>query len=316
MAEVSVREGVVAGKLNDVYAIAAGTGLRNRKGNMMNGMAVDGIITIPAVASFDKVQKAFLVWAILFQGNLKDISNKITFEGSVLDGINATPPDTSKKRQSGPLCWADLKGKFDDATVGFVADVTQIVQGKPPNAMKPTAYIVSDPVNGANRVGNPNGNDPRPVYPVTDGASLIIFYTIQGQPKTQALFDFTYDSNWFKTVARKFTGVSFKMTPSNMILVGADGQNDAPDNTKFIGNPNTRGVLSVTMPNLWNGADPLQYGNFKVGNLWDTLRMERPKVLRPNEDNQTFVVELLGPASATKGADCVGISGAVLVTPQ
>jgi uncharacterized repeat protein (TIGR01451 family) len=295
MAEVSVREGVVAGKLNDVNAIAAGTGLRNRTGNMMNGMKVDGIITIPAVASFDKVQKAFLVWAILFQGDLKDISNKITFEGTVVDGINATPPDKSKKRQSGPLCWADLKGKFDDATVGFVADVTQIVQGKPPNAMKPTAYIVSDPVNGANRVGNPNGNNPTPVYPVTDGASLIVFYTIQGQPKTQALFDFTYDSNWFITVERKFTGVSVKMAPSDLVLVGADGQNNAPDKTQFVGNPNTGGVSSVTMPNLWNGADPLQYGAFKVGNLWDTLQMTRPKVLKQNTDNQTFVVKLLGP---------------------
>src|SRR5262249_6694980 len=117
MADVSVREGAVAGKLDDVYAVAAGTGIRNRKGNVMNGTKVDGIITIPELASFAKVQKAFLVWTVLFQGNLKNVSNNITFEGTVLEGINATPPDNTKKRQSGRLCWPDLTGKFDDATV-------------------------------------------------------------------------------------------------------------------------------------------------------------------------------------------------------
>jgi uncharacterized repeat protein (TIGR01451 family) len=335
MADVQVREGAVTGKLDDVQAVAAGTGLRNRTGNMMNGIKVDGIITIPPLASFVKVQKAFLVWAVLFQGNAAGIvnkgiadkiSNKITFEGNVLDGINATKPLNPNEKNpkawqlwSGPLCWPDLNnGKSDNATVGFVADVTAIVQGKPPNAANPTTYIVSDPVNGANRVGNPNGNNPAPVFPVTDGASLFIFYTIEGQPKTQVLFDFQYDSNYLKTVERKFTGVNVNVTAPDIILAGPDGQKDAPDRTKFRGNPNTKDVLSVVKDNLWNGADPLQYGTFPIGNLWDTLEMKLPAVLRQKTPKQTLDILLApnnDPVNLPKG-DCVGISGAVLVTPQ
>jgi uncharacterized repeat protein (TIGR01451 family) len=335
MADVQVREGAVTGKLDDVQAVAAGTGLRNRTGNIMNGVKVDGIITIPPLASFAKVQKAFLVWTILFQGNaagvvnkgiVDKISNNIGFEGKVLEGINATKPlnpneKNAKAKQlwSGPLCWPDLNnGKLDNATVGFVADVTAIVQGKPPSAMNPTNYIVSDPVNGANRVGNPNGNNPVPVFPVTDGASLFIFYTIEGQPKTQVLFDFQYDSNYLKTVERKFTGVNVNVAAPDIILAGPDGQKDAPDRTKFRGNPNTKDVLPVVKDNLWNGVDPLQYGIFPNGNLWDTLTMKLPAVLRQKTAGQTLEILLApsnDPVNLPKG-DCVGISGVVLVTPQ
>jgi uncharacterized repeat protein (TIGR01451 family) len=327
-AEVSVRKGIVAGKLNDVYAKAAGTALRNRNGslqngNIQNGVIVDGIIKIPGIASLDTIQKAFLVWTVLFQGDVKNVSNEIGFrrpdmpKPAVLKGENTTPPNKNKKPQSGQLCWRD------DATVGFVADVTDIVSQNPPTG--DTEYIVSDPVNGAkgDRLNGPNGpNDPTPALPVTDGASLVIFYTIKGQPKTQALYDFTYDSNYDaklqKSVLRKFTGVNVANVDPDLILVAADGQN-APDTTKFFGNRGT-GLFNkvkknpVVINNLWNGKDPLQYGNFKIGNLWDTLPMKLPKVLQGNTEGQTLEIELL--PSDGKVIDCVGISGAVLVTPQ
>jgi uncharacterized repeat protein (TIGR01451 family) len=342
VAEVGVSENTVSGKLDDLQVFAAGTGLRNRTGNVVNGMKVDGIIRVPQLASFVKVEKAFLVWAILFQGNVQKVSNKITLEGTVLEGINATgaknKDNNRKNNQSGPLCWKDRNLQFDDATVGFVADVTAIVQKKPPSAAAETLYIVTDPVNGKNLIG-PDGNDPTPAYPVTDGASLVIFYKIEGQPKTQVFFDFQYDSNavWKvkgkvtipQDVVRKFVGISVNAADPEIILIGADGQNDLSDKTEFTGNPQLAlpMVTHATKPNLWNGTDPLQQGTFKIGNLWDTVRMTLPTqtvppaaigkpLLKRNAKNpQTLAVTLLG-ATQNPVTDCVGISGAVLYTPQ
>jgi uncharacterized repeat protein (TIGR01451 family) len=358
MAEVQVRENVVKDKLDDVNVVAAGTALRNRHDKLNNGgMKPDGTIKIPAQASFVEVKKAFLVWTVLFQGTpagvvnkgiVDKISNKITFDGEEFKGINATKPMNPKdkpqqwKLWSGPLCWPNLSNKnplvdkkdWDHATIGFVADVTAKVKAKM-KANQDTTFNITDPVNAANRVNNPDGNNPIPVYPVTDGASLFVFYTIEGQPKTQVLYDFQYDSNALplgvggKTVQRKFDNVKVNNAVPTIILAGADGQNDAPDITKFLANSGTGDVRSSQKWNLWNGIDPLLYGAFKVGNLWDTLSpMEVPKddlykkadlLLKDPKRSQTFEV-LLAPSDdarfPNKVGDCVGISGAVLVTPQ
>jgi hypothetical protein len=262
------------------------------------------------------------------------VSNKIGFrladdaEPKVVTGVNATPLNSDKKQQSGTLCWPDLNdGKWDDGTVGFVADVTDIV--KDMKLDKKTTYIVTDPVNALNRVGKPNGDNPAPAFPVTDGASLIIFYSIKDQPKTQVLYDFTYDSNFGKDVRRIFSGdsgVNVKKAPSDLILAGPDGQAiardqfgnlvAAPERTAFIG------TTTEVRNDLWKGKSDLYDGKFKignleVGNLWDTIKMKRPKVLKQDTDGQTFEVRLVKFGTNTqKDTDCVGISAVVIVTPQ
>jgi hypothetical protein len=156
---------------------------------------------------------------------------------------------------------------------------------------------------------------------VTDGASLVVFYTTAPQRKTQVLFDFQYDSNFSKNVRRTFSGINVKTEAPDIILAGPDGQNNAPDITRFIGNSGTGMVKTLEGKNLWNGADPLQYGMFRVGNrlvgnLWDTLRpMRLSRLLLQNMDKQTLAVQL-DASPINSGLDCVGISAAVLITPQ
>jgi hypothetical protein len=79
-------------------------------------------------------------------------SNQITFGGSVVTA-------DLEQTVSGNLCWGD------DATIGYAADVTNLVTGN-------GEYRIRNPVNGIVRVdSNPGGT-----LPYTYGASLFAFY--------------------------------------------------------------------------------------------------------------------------------------------
>ncbi|HVE63010.1 MAG TPA: hypothetical protein VNB94_04330 [Mycobacteriales bacterium] len=245
---------------------AAGTALRNRSG---------GTITLAGIPAGATVDRAVLIWAVLYQGAPPP--------GTV---VLAGTPVTANLTQttSNHVCWGD------DATRGFAADVTGLVAGN-------GTYRVTGHPLAAARVDS----EPAPAgFPQTDGASLIVFYSLPsaGAGK-QVLSDFTYDAwNGGSPITRSFAGLTPSGTGASLLLAGPDGQNNAAEVTTITA------AGSLTFNNLFNGSDPIDAPNLSIGNLWDTDQVDVTSILPSG--TTTLQVK-------TEFADCVGIGAAILV---
>jgi uncharacterized repeat protein (TIGR01451 family) len=249
--------------------VAAGTGLRNRD---------NGDITISGIPAGATVNRAVLVWAILYSGPVPP--NTIVFNGTtVAADLTATT--------SGHLCWGD------GATIGYAADVTALVGGN-------GVYAVTNPPNGVVR----EDADAVGGFPYTDGASLFVFYTAAGVDN-QVLTDFSYSTDTAGPITRSFSGIHSVGGPATLYLAGPDGQADFHEGFTFTG------AGSITAESTWNGSDPQEGPDFVGaggGNLWDTDAYDVSSVLPPGQATFTFSHDITG--------DCIGINAAVLVVSQ
>jgi uncharacterized repeat protein (TIGR01451 family) len=247
---------------------AAGTGLRNRD---------NGDITITGVPAEAVATRAVLVWALLYTSPVP--GNQITFEGEV---ITADLTQTI----SANLCWGD------SATIGYAADVTHLVSGN-------GVYAITDPVNGVVR----EDSNPSPTFPVTDGASLFVFYGGTGFDD-QVLSDFSYSAENASTSTneRNLTGINSTGGAATLYLAGPDGQGNFGEQVRVAGS----GALNFD--NSWEGSDPQEGPDFGIGNLWDTDAHDVSSIL-PN--GQTTLDLNLG-----LGSDCTGVSAVALQVEQ
>lgn len=247
----------------------AGTALRHRSGG---DIIVDGV---PAGAT---VTRAVLVWALLYQSPVPN--NQITFEGEL---ITADLTQTI----SANLCWGDRN------TIGFAADVSDLVFGN-------GTYTVSDPVNGIIR----EDSNPAAVFPVTDGATLVVFYGGPGF-NDQVISDFSYSAEDTLTVVvneRTIEGIQSTGGLSTLYIAGPDGQTDGVEEVRFMG------AGTLNFDGAWDGSDPIRGPDLTVGNLWDTDAFDVSSILPPG---QTFLDIELG-----FGFDCTGVSAVVLQVEQ
>ncbi len=249
-------------------ATAAGTGLRHRD---------NGEIVIRGVPNGAEVTRAVLVWALLYQSTVP--SSDITFEGQLIT------PDLTQTISSN-LCWGDSN------TIGFAADVTGLVSGN-------GTYEITNPVNAIIR----EDDDPTPSFPLTDGASLIVFYGGPGFD-AQVLSDFSYsaESANIGQNVRMLGGINSVGGQTTLIIAGPDGQNNFGERVEVIGS------TPLLFDNTWNGSDPQAGPDFPIGNLWDT---------------DTYDVSIIFPAGQTSltinlgfGSDCTGLSAVVLQVEQ
>ncbi len=245
---------------------AAGSGLRNRD---------NGDITITGVPAGAVVTRAVLTWALLYTDPVP--SNQITFEGEL---ITADLTQTV----SSNLCWGDSN------TIGFAADVTDLVAG---NAV----YAITDPVNGVVR----EDSNPVGTLPYTDGATLVVFYGGPGFDD-QVLSDFTYSAESGGDNVRNLTGINSIGGAATLYIAGPDGQNNGGERVLITG------AGTLNFDNSWDGSDPQEGPDFTIGNLWDT-----------DIHNVTAIV----PAGQTTldinlglGPDCTGISAVALQVEQ
>jgi uncharacterized repeat protein (TIGR01451 family) len=245
---------------------AAGTGLRNRD---------NGDITITGVPEGAIVTRAVLVWALLYTSPVP--GNQITFEGEV---ITADLTQTI----SVDLCWGD------SATIGYAADVTHLVSGN-------GVYSITDPINGVVR----EDSNSSPVFPVTDGASLLVFYGGTGFDD-QVLSDFSYSAENAGENVRNLTGINSTGGAATLYLAGPDGQGNFGEQVRVTGS----GALNFD--NSWEGSDPQEGPDFTIGNLWDTDAHDVSSIL-PN--GQTTLDVNLG-----LGLDCTGLSAVALQVEQ
>ncbi|MEM8609937.1 MAG: hypothetical protein AAGF92_22785 [Myxococcota bacterium] len=246
-------------------ATVAGTGLRNR---------ASGTISITDVPSNAVVTRAVLVWALLFQEPVP--SNQITFEGEL---VTADLTQTVSDR----LCWNDFN------TIGYAADVTALVSGN-------GDYIVSDPVNTVVRLDS----SPISGLPLTDGASLIVFYGGPGL-NAQVLSDFSYSAESGGSNFRMLDGVESVGGAATLYLAGPDGQ-------AFIEEGEIMGAGSINIDDQWDGSDPQDGPDFAIGNLWDTDVYDVSSILPAGQST-------LGVEFGT-GPDCTGLSAIVLEVEQ
>jgi len=249
---------------------AAGSGLRNRD---------NGDITITGVPAGAVVTRAVLTWALLYTDPVP--SNQITFEGEL---ITADLTQTT----SSDLCWGDSN------TIGFAADVTDLVAG---NAV----YAITDPVNGVVREdSNPGGT-----LPYTDGATLVVFYGGPGYDD-QVLSDFTYSAESGDVIVgdnvRNLTGINSIGGTATLYIAGPDGQNNGGERVLITG------VGTLNFDNSWDGSDPQEGPDFTIGNLWDTDIHDVTAIVPAAQT--TLDINLgLGP-------DCTGISAVALQVEQ
>jgi uncharacterized repeat protein (TIGR01451 family) len=241
---------------------AAGTGLRNRD---------NGEIAITGVPAGAVVTRAVLTWAVLYTSPVP--SDQVTFEGTL---ITADLTQTV----SSDVCWGELN------TIGFAADVTDLVSGN-------GVYLIADPVNGVVR----EDSNPSPVLPVTDGASLIVFYGGIGFDD-QVVSDFTYSAESSGDNVRNLTGINSAGGAATLYLAGPDGQNNGGEEVRVTG----FGVLNFN--DSWNGSDPQEGADFAIGNLWDTDVHDVSSIL---PSGQTTLDINLGA-----GSDCTGLSAVAL----
>jgi uncharacterized repeat protein (TIGR01451 family) len=263
--EVSVGvQGVGAGG-----ATMAGVALRHRSG---------GEIVIDGVPQGATVTRAVLVWALLYISPVP--SNQITFEGQL---IAADLTQTV----SANLCWGDQN------TIGFAADVTDLVFGN-------GVYTISDPVNGVIR----EDSNPTATFPITDGASLVVFYGGSGF-NDQVMSDFAYsaeDNSFPFANTRSFEGIQSIGGQSTLYIAGPDGQNNGVELVRFTG------AGTLDFDGTWDGSDPIRGPDLNVGNLWDTEAYDVSSILPAG---QTFLDIEVG-----RGYDCTGVSAAVLQVGQ
>ncbi|MEZ5322520.1 MAG: hypothetical protein R2698_10685 [Microthrixaceae bacterium] len=188
---------------NPCGVTGAGTGLRNRE---------SGTITLTGVPEGATVGRAVLVWGILHDGSTPP--NTVTFQGTPVSADVSAKP-------SGTLCWND------QGTMGYAADVTSLVAGN-------GTYTVSNPPRGSTRPDeNPYGD-----IPLTDGASLVVFY-VGGGSNAQVRSDFSFDTNTDddSKILRTFGDFTSVGGPASLLLVGADGQSNASESIEFRGPP-------------------------------------------------------------------------------
>jgi uncharacterized repeat protein (TIGR01451 family) len=265
-AVASVTVGTTA-NCNPCGAESAGTGLRNRD---------HGSITISGIPPGATVGRAVLVWGILFNGAVP--ANTITFDGHPI----AADVTSSV---SGNLCWGDT------ATVGYAADVTDLVTGN-------GTFNITDPQRGITRPDS----DPFGVLPYTDGATLVVFYN-GGGADNQVLSDFSYDTDTDAdaSIFRFFGAIHSVGGAASLTLAGPDGQ--VQPETIVVG-----GATDQILDNTWDGSDPQDGPSFAIGNLWDTDRYDVTGILPAGQDT-LFV-------NTTHVNDCIGFGAAILQVSQ
>lgn len=263
--EAVVSVGLVS-NCNPCGATAAGVGLRNRS---------EGTIDLSGVPEGATVTRAVLIWGILYSGPAP--SDVITLDGNQVSADVAATI-------SGTLCWGD------DATVGYAADVTDIVNGN-------GTYVVSDPPRGVTRVDD----DPNGVLPYTDGASLIVFY-VGGGSSSQVLSDFTYNTNTEQPIVRNFDEIRSQGFDSTLIMAGPDGQSAGEVIT-------VTGDGAITLVDTFDGSDPQSGPSFSIGNLWDTDFYDVSSIMPAGQTT-------LSVNSPSVTNDCIGVGATVLIVDQ
>jgi uncharacterized repeat protein (TIGR01451 family) len=245
---------------------AAGTGLRNRD---------NGDITIAGVPSGAVVTRAVLTWAVLYTSPVPN--NQITFAGQLV---------TADLTQivSSNVCWGEAN------TIGFAADVTALVAGN-------GVYAVTNPVAAVIR----EDADPSPAFPLTDGASLFVFYGGAGFDD-QVVSDFTYSAESGGVNLRTLTGITSTGGAATLYLGGPDGQNNGSEQVRVTGS------ATLAFDDSWDGSDPQEGPDFSIGNLWDTDVHDISSIV---PIGQTTIEIALG-----LGPDCTGISGVALQVEQ
>jgi hypothetical protein len=248
---------------------SAGTSLRNRD---------SGIIFLNDIPAGASVTRAVLVWAILFDGNAP--SDRITFEGV---------PITAFYSQISQ----DLGGG-ESATIGYAADVTAWVQGN-------GEYTVSDAVNGRIALDN----NPNPILPATEGATLFVFYRGDGIADNAIYYDFTYSAT---CSAVRVGNPNTRVIPCINSAGGSTIFQGAGPGGVFSLNDNIR-IGQFGAGGFWRGGAPNIGPNFPDGNFWDTVIFNVTAAL-PEGAASDFTIRLF-PLP-----DCVGISGVILQVEQ
>jgi len=263
---------------NPCGADAAGTGLRNRD---------HGTIEIDGIPRNATVSRAVLVWATAKdRGPIP--SSTIMFDDH--------PVSADVSTFSGLLCQGDV-GSF-----GYSADVTKYVAGN-------GTYTVSDPPRGETRVDD----EPGGALPNTDGASLVVFY-VGGGARNQVRADFSYNTNYGdglsgnpnddgRSIRRAFGGLNSIGGSASLILIGPGGQADGAETFTLTGD-GTR-----VLRNTFDGSDPQDRPDFRIGNFWDTDRHDVSDILPRGQETLHLDHEY-------SGTDCIGLSAAVLQVSQ
>ncbi len=146
------------------------------------------------------------------------------------------------------------------------------------------------------------------MLPVTDGASLFVFYGGAGFDD-QVLSDFTYSAENSLTIldnVRNLTGINSTGGSATLYLAGPDGQGNFEEEVRVTGS----GLLDFD--NTWDGSDPQEGPDFGIGNLWDTDVHDVSSILPVG---QTTLDINLGQAGEF-GNDCTGVSGVALQVEQ
>jgi len=247
---------------------AAGTGLRNRD---------NGDIAITGVPAGAVVTRAVLTWALLYTSPVP--GNQITFEGEV---ITADLTQTI----SANLCWGDTN------TIGYAADVTGLVSGN-------GIYSITDPVNTVIR----EDSNPSPTFPLTDGATLIVFYGGIGFDD-QVLSDFSYsaESTTLSENVRNLEAINSTGGAATLYLTGPDGQGNFGEEVRVTGSG------ELNFDNTWDGSDPQEGPDFAIGNLWDTDVHDVTSILPAGQTTLDINLGL--------GSDCTGLSAVALQVAQ
>ena len=160
-------------------------------------------------------------------------------------------------------------------------------------------YSVTNPVNAVIR----EDANPTPSFPLTDGASLIVFYGGPGFD-AQVLSDFSYSAESAQSSqnVRTLEGIESVGGPATLILAGPDGQNNFGEMVQVIGS------TTLMLNNTWDGSDPQTGPSFFLGNLWDTDVWDVTSIVPAGQTTLTVNLGL--------GSDCTGVSAVVLQVAQ
>ncbi len=142
------------------------------------------------------------------------------------------------------------------------------------------------------------------MFPVTDGASLFVFYSGPGLDD-QVLSDFTYSAEDNATVldnVRNLTGINSTGGAATLYLAGPDGQGNFGEQVRVTGSG------ELNFDNSWDGSDPQEGPDFAIGNLWDTDVHDVSSILPVGQTTLDINLGL--------GLDCTGLSGVALQVEQ
>ena len=213
--------------------VAAGVGLRHRGG---------GTIKIEGIPAGATVTRAVLVWAVLKEDKepaktIRSAPPRVTADVAIKDDRLCWKKRLSPANQATP---------DDTGTTGFVKDVTNLVPGNGnyrltgyPGAVRPNT----------DDLATPNS------FPVTDGATLFVFFTKGTEIKKQVVARFNYDTNEKNAISRVFP-INNTRLKARGIVAGPDGQSNFNDASRW-----TTTVTADSMaifdnyPNIWTGAN-------------------------------------------------------------